>query len=416
MIVVLVSVMLPLFVIWAAYAELEEVTRGSGRVIPTSRTQLIQSADPGVVREILVRLGQRVAKGDLLLRLDDTPSGSRVGEVEAQSRALRAQIARLITEVSDASGKAFMCPLELAEAAPAICDSEKALLAIRRENLEKRIAVLRQRLEQKVREFAETKSNIVRLNDSFNLAERELAMVRPMAQRNLVSQTELFRVERQMVELRGQIAVTTEGLARVDAARKEAELQIDEQFLLFQRDASAELTTKRSELSVLLETLRGAEERVRRTDIRSPVDGIVNALAVNTIGAFVNAGEKVLEVVPVEDKLLVEVRVRPADIAFIGANQKALVKVTAYDFSKYGGLDGIVEQVSADSIFDPNLKEPFYAVFVKTALSQLKYDKEILTIIPGMICDVDIITGRKSILSYIMKPITRARHEALRER
>jgi adhesin transport system membrane fusion protein len=297
-----------------------------------------------------------------------------------------------------------------------VCASESGLLGIRRDNLDKRLQVQRQRVEQREREIAETQTNTVRLQEGLKLAERELAIVAPMASRNLVAQTELIRAQRQVVDLRGQLATAAETLARLQSALREAHLQVEEQVLQFQREASGELTTRRSELSVLTETLRGAAERVRRTDIRSPVDGIVNALPLTTLGAFVNAGDRVVEIVPVADELLVEARVKPADIAFLTPGQKALVKITAYDFTQYGGLTGVVEQVSADSLFDPNQKEAFYTVIVRTQEASLSRHGKVFPIIPGMICDVDIITGSKSILTYLLKPVNRARQEALRER
>ena len=400
---------------WSALTELEEVTRGQGRVIPVSRTQIIQSSEPGVVQEILVRLGQKVSRGDILIRLDDTPTSTRAGEVEAQARALTAQIARLEIEASGRDDP-YVCPPSIEASAPSVCDSERVLLGIRRENLENRLNVQKQRVEQRQREISETKSNMTRLSESLKLAERELAIIAPMASRNMVAQTELLRAQRQLVEVRGQLATSKETLARVESALEEARLQVGEQILQFQREAVGELTTRRAELSVLQETLRGAAERVRRTDIRSPVDGIVNSLPITTIGAFVNAGDRVVEVVPIADTLLVEARVRPSDIAFVTAGQKALVKITAYDFTQYGGLPGIVEQVAADSLFDPNQKEAFYTVLVRTDEAQLTRNGQVYPIIPGMITDVDIITGRKSILTYLLKPINKAREEALRER
>jgi membrane fusion protein, adhesin transport system len=399
---------------WAAWARLEEVTRGSGRVIPSSRIQVVQSSEPGVIREIAIRLGQRVSRGDLLVRLDDTPSSSKAGEVEAQVRTLRAQIARL--EVEQAGKMGFSCPGDLAETAPGVCESEARLLGIRRDNQVKRLEGLEQKIEQRRRELNETNATLARLEEGHKLAAKELAILSPMAGRNLVSQTELLRAQRQEVEARGQIATLRETAARLQSALKEAKLQAEEQLLAFQQEAIAELTVRRSELSVAQETFRGAEDRLRRTDIRSPVDGIVNSLPLTTIGAFVNAGDRVAEIVPVEDKLLVEAKVRPADIAFISPGQRALVKITAYDFSQYGGLSGVVEQISADSLFDPNEKEAFYSVTVRTEEASLSVGQKTLPIIPGMMCDVDIITGEKSILNYLLKPINRARQEALRER
>ncbi len=400
---------------WASASEVEEVTRGQGRVIPSSRTQVIQSTDAGVIQEILVRLGQRVSRDDILIRLDNTPTASRAGEIEAQSRALQTQIARLEAEGAP-DGAPFICPDRIIAAAPEVCESEFGLFKARRLSQGNRLEVLQQRVNQRQREMAEIKVNIARYRDGLKLAQRELDIIAPMAKRNLSPQTELLRTQRQVVELTGQLAGATEAVGRLESALDEARLQVAEQNLQFQREAIGELTTRRAELSVLLETMRGAADRVRRTDIRSPVDGIVNALPLTTLGAFVNAGDRVVEVVPVEDKLLVEARIRPADIAFISPGQKALVKITAYDFSQFGGLNGIVEQLAVDSLFDPNQKEAFFTVIIRTTEAHLSRGSDVLPIIPGMVCDVEIITGKKSIASYLLKPINKARHEALRER
>jgi adhesin transport system membrane fusion protein len=415
LVVLFVGLLMLLLGLWAGLTQLEEVTRGSGRVIPSSRVQVIQTPEAGVVREIPVRLGQRIHRGDLLMRLEDTPNATRANEVEAQARALSAQIARLEIEASGRDTP-YQCPPRVAETAIAVCENEERLLALRKENLNTRLEVFRQRVQQRRQEIAETVANMNRFAEGLKLSEREMRLVGPLVSRNLVSQMESLRVERQLVEFRGQVATGTETLARLKSNLLEAELQVDEQVIQSRREAAGELTTRKSEFSVIDQTLRGAEQRVARTDIRAPVEGIINALPITTVGAFLNAGEKVVEIVPLEDKLLVEARIRPSDIAFITLNQRAIVKVTAYDFFQYGGLSGTVEHVSADSLYDSNAKENFYAVIVRTDEAALKRGGVEFPIIPGMITDVDIITGHKSILTYLLKPINRAWREALRER
>lgn len=415
LVVIFAGLLLLVLGLWAGLTQLEEVTRGSGRVIPSSRVQVVQTPEAGVVRDIPVRLGQRIRRGDLLMRLEDTPNATRANEVEAQARALSAQIARLEIEATGIDSP-YQCPSRVAEIAPAVCENEKHLLALRRENLNTRLEVFRQRVQQRRQEIAETLANMNRYAEGLKLSEREMRLVGPLASRNLVSQMESLRVERQLVEFRGQVATGTETLTRLRSSLVEAELQVDEQVIQARREAAGELTTRKSEFSVIDQTLRGAEQRVARTDIRASVDGIINALPVTTVGAFLNAGERVVEIVPLEDKLLVEARIRPSDIAFVTLNQRAVVKVTAYDFFQYGGLSGTVEHVSADSLYDSNAKENFYAVIVRTDEAALKRGDLEFPIIPGMITDVDIITGHKSILTYLLKPINRAWREGLRER
>ena len=237
-----------------------------------------------------------------------------------------------------------------------------------------------------------------------------------MVKRGLMAQTEELRVDREQTELRGQIALAAETINRTEAAIVEAKLQVDELGLQLQQEALDELTQALAELSVVDETIRGASDRVARTDIRSPVDGIVNTLELNTLGAFVQPGAIVAGIVPTSETLLVEARVSPRDVAFIRPDQKALIKVTAYDFSIFGGLDGKVANITADSLVDQNTGEPYYQVRVSTDSSALIKDGKSFAIIPGMICTVEIMTGRKTILSYLLKPINKARNEALRER
>jgi adhesin transport system membrane fusion protein len=405
-------------VIWAAFAEVDEVTRGEGKIIPSKKTQMIQSAEPGVVQEILVRLGQNVKQGDLLVRLDSSLTNSNLGEVEAKTRTLQAQIARLRIESEGKAESGFVCPADLAAVAPEVCANEANLLASRYDGVRKRASSLAERVEQRQRELNEAQQNATRFAEGLDLAEKELEIISPLAARNISPKTELLRAQRAVVELRGQKAANREAIARVEAALREANNGLQEETLKFRQDALAELTKASAEYSVLRQTVKGAEERVRRTDIRSPVDGIVNTLAVNTVGGFVNAGGHVMDIVPLEDALIVETKVRPADIAFIRPGQSALVKVTSYDFSIYGGLNGIVEHVSPDSVIDETgrEKETFYIVQVKTDHSVLTHNGKEYPIMPGMIAQVDILTGKKTVLDYLLKPILKAKQEALRER
>jgi adhesin transport system membrane fusion protein len=398
---------------WASFAELDEVTRADGRVIPSSKTQIIQSSEPGVVQDILVRLGQRVEKGDVLIRLDDTTTASSLGESVARAQALKARIARLRIENAGDPAAGFACP----EGVDAdVCANEANLLAARHQSFLKSVSVFAERVQQRRRELAETRSNIDRLTESLGLAENELTLLEPLAKRRLVSQTDYIRAQRDVADLQGQIRTGAESVGRIEASLREAELQAQQVELQFRQEALSELTEHLAELAVLGQTIVGAEDRVSRTDIRSPVDGIVNNLAINTVGAFVTAGTAVVDIVPVDDKLLVEARVRPSDIAFIRPGQAATVKVTAYDFSIYGGVDGIVDQVSPDSVLDPETRETFYTVLVRTDIAELERDGQTFPILPGMVTQVDILTGKKTILQYLLKPVNKAREEALRER
>jgi adhesin transport system membrane fusion protein len=244
----------------------------------------------------------------------------------------------------------------------------------------------------------------------------ELALVNPLAAKNIVPQTELLDARREVVDLQGRIAAAHQQQSRAEAAVREALAQANEAKFTFRQDALDERSQIATKLAVNEQSLRGAEGKLDRNELRSPVDGVVNDVQVTTIGGFVQAGQKVMEVVPLGDKLLVETRVKPRDIAFIKVGDKALVKVTAYDFSIYGGLQGRVVQVSADSIYDEVEKEAYFNVIVETDRNYLTFQGRQLPITPGMMCDTQIITGRKSVLTYLLKPVLKARSDALRER
>ncbi|CAN7622850.1 HlyD family type I secretion periplasmic adaptor subunit [Aminobacter sp. LjRoot7] len=404
------------FVVWASFAEIDEIARGEGKVIPASKTQIVQASEAGVVQEIAVKIGQVVRKNDLIIRLDNTVSTSSLGEQQAKARTLNARIARLKQEQDGRIGEPLACPESLVEAAPEICENEQKLLVARRQNFETKLNVLKSRLDQREKELNEAKVNVQRLTESLAVSDREAALVTSMVKRNLMAKTEQIRVDREQTEMRGQLNLADETIKRTGAAIVEAKLQVDEFGLQLQQEALDELTQALAELSVVDETIRGASDRVARTDIRSPVDGIVNTLDVNTLGAFVQPGAVVAGIVPTSETLLVEARVSPRDVAFIRPGQKALIKVSAYDFSIFGGLDGKVQNITADSLVDQNTGEPYYQVRVSTDRSALERDGKSYSIIPGMISTVEIITGRKTILSYLLKPINKARDEALHER
>lgn len=404
------------FLIWAHFAEIEEVARGSGRVIPSSKQQIVQSLEGGIVKKIAVHEGDSVKKGQTLLLIDETGFTSDLGEIEAQVLALQGSTTRLKTETSNPDAAEIQFPEELRTEAPSVVESEEQLFAIRRSNLLNQVVVLNDRLTQKRQELAELRENLKRYKGSLEIAEKEHSIKEPLAKKGIVPKTDLLALEREIVDYKGQVAVAEQAIPRVEASIREAQGLIEEQKLTFRQTAQAELTEKMAALEVALQSMTGAKDRVVRTDLRSPVDGFVNKLHVNTVGGVVKPGEPLLEITPIEESLLVEARISPRDIAFISPNQKALVKLTAYDFSVYGGLEGKVAIVSSDSIVDEVKEETYYVVTVKTNESVLRKGSETLPILPGMVASVDIVTGDKSVLDYLLKPILKARYEALRER
>lgn len=413
---VAVALSILFFVGWAAITQVDEIARGQGKIIPVSRTQLIQASEASVVQEIAVKTGQIVKKGDLIVRLDDTATTSTLGELEARSRALRAQIARLELEQAGDTTSLMACPKEVIKTSPEVCENEGQLLKARRDAFRNKLSVLQERHLQRRKELDEAMVSINRLEENIAVSQKESGLLEPLVKRKLAPQTDLLRVQKELTESTGQLNLVRESLERIRASIKEASLQVDELMLTFQQEALAEKTKALADLSVVTETVRGASDRVQRTDLRSPVDGIVNRLEITTIGGYVQPGTLVAEVVPTSDILLVEARISPTDIAFIRVGQPALVKVTAYDFSIYGGLPGVVSNVSADSMFDEKANETYYLAQVKTDKSEIVRDGKSHAIIPGMVASVDILTGKKTILQYLLKPINKARTDAMRER
>ena len=414
--VFIIGALFVVFVAWASFAEVDEIARGDGKVIPASKTQIIQASEAGVVQEIAVKIGQVVKKNDLIIRLDNTLNMSSLGEQQAKSRALEVRIARLKYEQSGNLAGPFPCPADIQSIAPQICDNEQKLLIARRENFDNKLSVLKSRLDQREKELDEALANSDRLTRNLAVSDQEAKLVGSMVKKGLMARTEQIRVEREQTELNGQLNLSGETVKKIRSTITEAQLQVEELGLQLQQEALDELTQALAELSVVDETIRGATDKVARTDIRSPVDGIVNTLELNTVGAFVQPGSVVAGIVPTSETLLIEARVSPRDVAFIRPDQEALIKVTAYDFSIFGGIEGKVSNITADSLVDQKTGEPFYQVRVATDKSTLERDGKAYSIIPGMICSVDIKTGRKTILSYLLKPINKARQEAMSER
>ncbi len=402
-----------IFLLWASLAQVDEVTRGQGRVIPSSKVQVVQATEPASIEAILVRSGQRVRKGQLLVRLDDTDSSSALGQIAAENRSLAARADRLGQEGGLGGND---CATKPDGSTAPECREEAALQAVRRQALGSRMAALGAAVEQRRRELAEAQATASSLRSSIALSQRQVEMLAPLAEKSIVPQTELLTARRELNDLQGRLAAAQQTISRAGAGVGEAQAQASEASFQFRQEALNERSQLSAKIAVNAESLKGAAGRLQRAEIRSPVNGVVNDVQVTTVGGFVNAGQKIMQVVPMGDKLLIEARVKPSDIAFIKVDDRANVKVTAYDFSIYGGLVGNVVQVSADSIYDEMSKEAYFTVVVQTDRSYLVSGGRQLPITPGMICDVEIITGRKSVLSYLLKPVLKARSEALQER
>jgi adhesin transport system membrane fusion protein len=399
-----------ILLVWASLASLDEVTRGEGKVIPSRQIQVLQSMDGGIVSEILVREGQTVKVGDLLLKVDPTRMVSSLRENRSQYLALLAKAARL---KALADGVRFIVPEGMDTEAPEIVEQERLLYESRRAELDAGMGVARQQASQRGQELVSVKARREQASQSFALTARELEMTRPLAKSGAVSDVELLRLERDVARYRGERDSASSDIPRIESAINEAMRKIQEVDLAFKNTARSELSETNAKLSALSEGSTALADRVKQTDIRSPVNGTVKQLRVNTVGGVVQPGKDLIELVPSDDALLLEARVLPRDIAFLRPGQKALVKFTAYDFATYGGLEATLEHISADSVVDEK-GNAFFLVRVRTLSTNLGPQK--LPIIPGMVAEVDILTGKKTVLAYLLKPILRARANALTER
>lgn len=357
---------LVIFILWACWAEVDEVTRGEGRVIPYSRLQKIQSLEGGILDRLLVKEGDMVEAGQALVKLDQTRFYAAYMEGQSKARALRAAIARLEAEVQGRDRIDF--PASLPADGPEV-SSERALFQARRSKKQEALGALEEELK---------------------ITRENLRLIEPLVASRSVSEVEALRLKQDIASLKGRVADIEQG---------------------FIQEAYTELTASKAELSSLEQILLQKEDQLRRTRLVSPVKGMVNNILVTTRGGVIQPGEAIMEVLPVEDQLLVQTRIKPEDVAFIAPGMSARVKITAYDYTIYGDLAGTVKQISADTIEEETLrgKEYFYQVLVRTDRNYLEKNGQVLPIRPGMIAEVDILGGKRTVMSYILKPLLKAR-------
>ena len=399
-----------LLVLWAAIARIDEVTKGEGKVVPSREVQVIQSLDGGIVSQIAVADGQSVKQGQLLLKIDPTRVESSLRENRAQYLSLLARAARL-QALSD--GKPFQPPAEVVRDMPQVAEQERVLYESSLQGSQANLDIARQQLAQRTEELQEIRAKRDQAAQSYELAEKEYNVTKPLEQSGAVSNVELLRLEREVVRNRGERDMANSQIPRIQSAIEEARRKVQEVEATSRNQVRGELSETMVKLNSLSAGSEGLADRVKQTEIRSPVNGTVKRLLINTVGGVVQPAKDIVEIVPSEDALVLEAKVVPRDIAFIRPGQAALVKFTAYDFATYGGLDAIVENVGADTVTDEK-GNAFYTIRVRTKRAYIG-DRH-LPIIPGMVAEVDILTGKKSVLSYLLKPVLRAKAAALTER
>ena len=399
-------------IVWANFATLDEVTHAEGRVIPSSQVQVVQNFEGGILSRVLVRPGEVVTSGQTLLIMDDTRFASSFKEGKFNSKSLEVRIARLEAEIS---GTPFSESPGHPEEQDDLLQDEVHLYESRQREMGSALGILSEQLKQHKQALAELNASEQKLWLNADLAEQELRLTQPLVKSGAVSQVEVLRLQAAVNESLGQLESTQLAIPAAEAAISEAEQKINERQQQFISAAQTELNEAKTELGRMNISNVALADRVDRTDVRSPVDGTVNQVLVNTVGAVIAPGMDLIEIVPSNDTLLIEARIRPSDIAFIHPGQKATVKLTAYDFSIYGGLDSVLELISADSLTDDR-GEHFFRIRVRTDKNHLGTSDNPLPIIPGMVATVDIMTGQKTVMDYILKPLKRAQAAALSER
>ncbi|SEG52214.1 HlyD family type I secretion periplasmic adaptor subunit [Marinobacterium lutimaris] len=398
-------------VAWASWATLDEITRGDGEIIPSRQLQVVQNLEGGIVSEILVREGDLVEEGQVLMRIEDKRFVSSVEENRVRYLELQAKSARLSAE---ANHEELVLPENFPEQYSSMLDQEIRLYNTRKSELEANLAVLNEQRQQREQELREAESRQGQVQRSYNLLLQELRITEPLLSEGVISEVEYLRLRRQVNDLRGELSGIQLSLPRIKSTIEEIDQKRREMELQFRNKARAELNEAAGEQARLQETLTGMQDRIRRTEVRAPIKGRVKQLLINTIGGVVRPGDQLLNIVPWEDKLLVEAKVRPSDIGQLRVGQPAVVKVSAYDFAIYGGLPAQLVYISPSTIVDEQ-DETYYLVRLETDRPYLG-DDENMPLMAGMTVSVDIMTGKKTVLQYLLKPITRARDRALTER
>jgi adhesin transport system membrane fusion protein len=402
-----------IFFIWANLAKLDEVTRGEGKVIPSSEVQALQSLEAGIVEEFLVREGDQVKAGQVLMKLSDVEASSDLGANNARYLGLLASITRLQAEAEGKTTVEF--PENVMKGAPQSVTEEMNTFRANQTQLQGQLNIFMQQKSQREQEVRELSQRASDIRGVIALQREEMAMVEPLVAKGSAPKMELLQLERTIKEKQTELNSVNSNLPRAQSAVNEAEARIEDLTTTAKAQAQTELSAKLIEMNEIKERLGALSDRQSRADIKSPVNGTIQEIKVKTVGGVVRPGEDIIKIVPKDDQLIVEARVKPSDRAFIYPKQKAVVKITAYDFSIYGGLEGEVLDISADT-FEDEKGNFYYRVRLRTYETELKHKGEILPIIPGMVATADILTGQKTVMGYLLKPFVKTLENAMNER
>lgn len=406
-----ITAMIALFIIWACVAKIEELTRGQGQVVPTKEIQVVQSLEGGILQELLVGQGDRVTKGQILMRLSDVMFSSEERGTEAKADSLKLKIARLEAE---ANGKEFAVPDDLMKKIPDIANNEVALYRSRQQELKNAISILEDKIATVKSDIDETQAQINRMSSSRGSLQQELSITRDMVAKKAVSKLEQLRLEREVNDASGQINAQQERISGLKSDLSATEKQKADQMDRFRSQALTELSDVKTQAAQIGASLESIGDRVSRTELRAPVDGIVNNIAVRTVGGVIEPAQKLIEIVPVDSELKIIAQVSPNNIAFLRVGQPVKVKISAYDSQRYGSLEGKLVRIGANSVTDKD-GNAFFEIEVRTDKNHLGTPENPLPVTPGMVADAEVITGKRTIMEYMLKPFLQARDRALRE-
>ncbi len=401
-----------LFIGWASLTQIDEITRGSGEVVPSGENQMIQNLEGGIVKEILVKVGDSVEKGQPLLKIDNQKSEAQRDSTNIKELELKAKAIRLEAE---AEGKQFKVSYDLEQAMPRMIHNERSLYLSRQKQINAKIRALEDKKRQKEQELKSTIKRIVNLRRSVKLIDEEVKMTKPMVKQGVKSKVGFMKLQREQNKVQEDLNTAESSIPSIEAGISEISNNIEEAKGDFTNQAKKELNEVTAEAMRIKESSEALGDQMERTMVRSPIKGVIQKLYVHTVGGVIKPGDDLVEIVPTDAVLWLEVKIKPSDIAFIYPGQKAVVKVSAYDFAVYGSLNGEVVHISADTIKDKK-ENSFYTIHIKTNKNYLGSEKKPLKIIPGMVVNVDILTGKKSVMDYILKPILKAKQYTFTER
>lgn len=401
-----------LFILWASLTQIDEITRGMGEVVPSGENQMIQNLEGGIVKEILVKVGDNVSKGQVLLKIDNQKSEAQRDSTNIKALELQAKMVRLKAE---AEGKEFIVSDEIEKSMPLLVQNERSLYLSRQKQINAKIRALKDQKRQKEQALKETKEQMKHLKRSSSLINQEVKMMKPMVAQGVKSKVAFMKLQREQSKVREDYSSAKNSIPRIEASISEVANNIEEAEIDFQNQAKKELNEVTAEAMRIRESAEALGDQLDRTLVRSPIKGVIQKLYIHTIGGVIKPGDDLVEIVPTDDVLWIEVKIKPSDIAFVYPGQKAVVKFSAYDFAIYGSLEGEVVHISADTTLDKK-ENAFYTLHIKTKENHLGSAQKPLKIIPGMTVNVDILTGKKSVMDYILKPILRAKQYTFTER